>query len=76
MIIGWINITVMATDTGNGINLVEFYIDDVLKETDTTYPYEWLMDEPMFFKHTLKTVAYDNAGNTATDEIEFWIINP
>jgi len=76
MIIGWINITVMATDTGNGINRVEFYIDDVLKETDTTYPYEWLMDEPMFFKHTLKTVAYDNAGNTATDEIEFWIINP
>ncbi|MEA2054750.1 MAG: hypothetical protein U9O96_06550 [Candidatus Thermoplasmatota archaeon] len=54
---------------------VEFYIDDVLKATDDEEPYEWLWDETVFLKHTLKAVAYDNAGNTAKDEQVVWIFN-
>ena len=38
-------VTIQATATsGTGISKVEFYIDDVLKSTDTESPYEYLWD--------------------------------
>ena len=50
---------------------MEFYIDDELKETDTTEPYSWIWNEitPFRFMHTIKVIACDRAENSATDEI-------
>ena len=71
IVVGDTNIEVNATDD-YGINRVEFYIDDDLKETDTTSPYIWTWDEFSFGRHTLTVKAYDNAGNSATDEMTVW----
>jgi len=70
-IIGGIDIDVDASDDQSDIERVEFYIDDELKETDTTEPYSWTWDERTLlrFRHTIKVIAYDNADNNASDEI-------
>ena len=49
---------------------VEFYIDDVLKATVTSKPFNWTWDEITIGKHTIKVIAYDDEGNSATDERE------
>ena len=51
---------------------VEFYIDDVLKATVTSQPYNWTWNDKTFGKHTIKVVAYDNEGNSAMKELEVW----
>jgi len=72
----WGAITIEATaESGAGIERVEFYIDDELKATLTEEPYLWLWDETALLTHTIKVIAYDNAGNTATDEQTVWIFN-
>lgn len=53
----------------NDINRVEFYIDDVLKSNDTEAPYEWTWNEFAFGNHEIKAIVYDNAGNSAIDDI-------
>jgi parallel beta-helix repeat protein len=75
IIIGKITVTVDAQDKASGIDKVEFYIDDVLKNVDDDAPYQWEWDEPAFFKHILKAVAYDNAGNHASDQMDIMIFN-
>ena len=76
LIIGDIDIKVDAKDYWVGINNVEFYIDGELKANDTTLPYNytWKKDRTRFFghRHTIKIVAYDETGNSATDEIKVW----
>ena len=71
IIIGAINIEVDAIDNQSGIEKVEFYIDDQLKETDVSEPYCWMWDEqiPFRFQHTIKVVAYDNVENIASEEL-------
>ncbi|UCF49119.1 MAG: caspase family protein [Thermoplasmatales archaeon] len=53
------------------IDKVEFYIDGVLKYTDTSEPYKWMWNEntPFRSKHTIKVIAYDGE-NMAYDEKE------
>ena len=76
IIFGGIMIEVNATDNQSGINRVEFYIDGVLKGNDTnaSYTYNWDQEKMRIrfskHKHVIKVIAYDNAGNSATDEIE------
>ena len=72
LIIGEIDIEVNASDYLYGIDRVEFYIDDEIKSTDTSEPYSWTWDEMVFFRHTIKAIAYNNAGNSASDEIVVW----
>jgi len=77
LIIGKINITVNATDDESGIERVEFYIDGELKTNITTppYTYEWKREGRMRIfghRHTIKVIAYDNAGNNASKEIKVW----
>jgi parallel beta-helix repeat protein len=72
LIIGQINIIVNASDSQSGIAKVEFYIDGVLKGTDTTAPYNytWTGQSKLFNNtHTVKAVAFDRAGYSAEDEI-------
>ena len=74
IIFGKITVKADATDD-SGIKKVEFYIDDNLKETIEKEPFEWLWNETAFFKHSIKVIAYDKAGNTASDEIDVIIFN-
>ena len=57
-----------------GINKVEFYLDEELKFVDTSSPYQWLwLRDPirpiLSNKHTLKVIAYDTSNNTNTSEL-------
>ncbi|MEA2053672.1 MAG: NosD domain-containing protein [Candidatus Thermoplasmatota archaeon] len=70
-----ITIVVDASDETSGMTRVEFYVDDELEETIVEEPYQWLWDEVIFGRHTIKIIAYDKAGNEATDEQEIWIFN-
>lgn len=38
-------------------------------------PFEWLWNEKAIGRDEMKVIAYDNEGNTATDEIEVIIVN-
>jgi len=62
-------ISLSATATDNiAVTRVEFYVDDVLKGTDTTSPYSMTLDTLTLSEgsHTLVGKAYDAAGNTGT----------
>ena len=72
IIIGPIDIKVNATDDDSGMNRVEFYIDDTLEETIISKPYTWAWDQTLFFKHTIKVIAYDNADNSESVELSIW----
>ena len=51
------------------VSKLEFYIDNVLKATVSSEPYVWNWNDFTFGRHILKVVAYDNFGNSASDEI-------
>lgn len=70
VIVGDIHIEVNATDKVSGIDIVEFYVNDELKNATDETPYRWLWDDPAFFMKTLKIIAYNNAGSTAEKEIK------
>ena len=52
----------------NGVTKVEFYIDSVLKGTDTSAPYSYSWDTTAYpnGSHTIFSKAYDAAGNVGT----------
>ena len=68
-IIGPITIEADAYDTEYSIDRVEFLVDDVLKNTDTTAPYSWRWAAPSFFIHTLTVTAYNAVGNCSSQTI-------
>ncbi len=75
IIVGWITVEV---DVQNGpIEKVEFYVDNMLRETDTESPYEWKWDEHSLIPpvHFLKVIGY-SGENTDVDEIFVVYINP
>jgi parallel beta-helix repeat protein len=74
IIIGNIDIEVNAFEYKPGLDIerVEFYIDNDLKNTDTSHPYSWLWDEFSIFRHTLRIVAYNTNGENASKELVVW----
>ena len=69
-------ITIKANACGkNGIEKVEFYIDDELKFTDYDMPYDWPWNEKAFGNRELKVIAYDIKENKAAEKIEVKIFN-
>ncbi len=61
--------TVSASASDNvGVTQVEFYVDGVLKSTDTTSPYSYAWDTTAYAagSHSLYTKAYDAANNVGT----------
>jgi hypothetical protein len=64
---GTTTISASASDAV-GVTKVEFYIDSVLKGTDTSspYSYSWVTTTYGNGAHTLYTKAYDAAGNVGT----------
>ncbi len=59
----------------NGVEKVEFYIDNLLRHTSFECPYKWIWDETVFGIHKICVKAYDIAGNFAIDEETVWIAN-
>jgi len=75
LVIGKIGVSADASDNESGVNRVEFYVDNDLKATRTTAPYNWTWtDRGLFFPYTLKVVAYDNAGNQNFTDLKVWKI--
>ncbi len=75
---GTVNITATATDSDTGIQNVKFYVNDILKTTDSSYPYSYSWGTAQTADGTLvsiKAKATDGAGNTAEDEINVTIDN-
>jgi len=72
IIFGKITVETIAIDNETGVDRVEFYVDDVLNENISYRPFSWVWDEKTFSKHSLRVVAYDIAGNSASDEITVW----
>jgi|GEM_PF-2636302 len=75
---GTITVTVNASDNV-GVTKVEFYVDSVLKSTDTTSPYSFSWDSTTVANgsHTFSAKAYDAAGNVGTSSpISVTVDNP
>ncbi|MEI6753629.1 MAG: T9SS type A sorting domain-containing protein [Paludibacter sp.] len=67
---GAVSFTVNVSST-LPITKVEFYIDNVLKSTDTTYPYSYLWNTRTFTTgaHTLKAIAYDSQSSATISQV-------
>lgn len=66
-----VQVTVEASDN-KGVALVEFYVDGVLKSTDTASPYQFNWDTDPYAdggNHSVYAKVYDLAGNTTTTTI-------
>src|SRR6185437_16160127 len=66
-IAGTVSITASASDNV-GVTKVELYVDNVLKATDITTPYNFSLDTTSLTNstHNLSVKAYDAAGNVGT----------
>ena len=75
MAIGNIKIQASAIDFLNGnIDHIDFYVDGILRETDSSPPFNWIwrLSSHIKHKHMIKIIAYDKNGNSAYDELEIW----
>jgi len=72
IIVGDILIEVESSDNESYIKHVDFYINDDFKESDSIEPYSYYWSGNSFGKHTIKIVAYDNAGNSNSGEFMVW----
>jgi len=69
MIFGKITIDLEVYDNESGISRVEIYIDGILKTILFPPYFEWMWDERVFFAHSIKIIAYDNAENSVMQEL-------
>ena len=68
------DINIEAVTYNNKVTHMDFYIDNVYKETDTTAPYTWNWNERISGKKIIKAVAYDDDGNQYYTAITVWKI--
>ena len=73
-----VTVNVTATDTNGTISNVKFYIDDVLKYTDSAAPYTWNWSTTGYAagSHAIKAIATDNSSNTATSVVNVVLLAP
>ncbi len=74
-IVGKTTIKVNASSIDSTIEKVEFYVDEKLKSTDTTAPYEWTFRKIDYIKHlfrkqTIMVKAYAANGKTSSASID------
>ncbi len=74
---GSVNITVNAKDNGSGVAYVDFYIDGNFVYTTTTCPYTYSWNTSVYSNktHTIKIIAYDNAGFHSSATIHVTVDN-
>jgi len=56
----------------DGIEKVEFYVNDNQKFVDYDFPYEWVWDEKSFGYNIIEIVAIGNTGDIANDKMGIW----
>lgn len=66
-------ITIGVSELEN-IEKVEFYINGILRSTDTTSPYNftWMLGNPLRHRHMIKIVAFGTGGRISKDELRVW----
>jgi len=74
LIIGKITVAVDAYDR-DGIDRVEFYVNNKLKSTDSDEPYSWLWNEFAIGRYKIRVIAYDTLGGKEGDEIDVIAFN-
>lgn len=72
IILGPIDVEVDVSSLDFEVTSVEFYIDNVLKQTLTSEPFIWKWSDIVFFTHTIKIVVCDDLGNTVGYSIKVW----
>ena len=72
LVIGTIDVEVVAFDSETEIDKVEFYLDGQLQESVEIEPFIWTWNTKSFFIHTLSVIAYDFAGHSTSDELRVW----
>jgi hypothetical protein len=73
---GIVTVTASASDNV-GVSKVAFYVDNVLKSTDTSSPFSYSLDTNTLSNaaHTIKAIAYDAANNQANHQISVTVSN-
>ncbi len=64
-----VKINVIADDSDGTVTRVEFYNDNTLLATDTSFPYSFTWQNVAAGSYNLKVVAYDNENAMTTSEI-------
>ncbi len=70
-----INLYAEVKEGSYPIDRVEFYYGKRLVFTDMEKPYEFLLNKRSIFKHKIKAIVYDTAGNSAIDEMDIFFFN-
>jgi hypothetical protein len=70
--IGKITIEVSVQNINHEIEKVDFYVDDTLKSSDEDAPYSWAWSTLSLFRHEIKVIAYDTAGQSAIRQFTIW----
>jgi hypothetical protein len=73
IIVGWVNVTVIAKGFSSTVKKVEFYLDETLKVTDGDEPYYWELNEDSYGYHTIKAVVYTETDEKNSDSIKIEI---
>jgi len=55
-----------------GIEKIEFYLDNELIFADDDFPYEWFWSDSSFGRFKIEIKAVDNGGNIAENEMTVW----
>jgi subtilisin family serine protease len=73
-----VTINVTATDSDGTISSVQFYIDDVLQNTDISLPYTWNWDTTGYSggSYAIKAIATDNSSNSVQNTITVTLLAP
>ena len=69
VLIGKTKIIVDASDD-NQVDHVEIHVDGVTVANLTEAPYEYTLSGPLFFKHTVEAIAFDEKGKTSSVSID------
>jgi hypothetical protein len=56
----------------DGIDRIEFYVNEELKYVDDEFPYVWFWDEQLFGHKMIKISAVDKLGNLANNVMQIW----
>ncbi|HNT52496.1 MAG TPA: S8 family serine peptidase, partial [Candidatus Syntrophosphaera sp.] len=73
-----ISVAATASDPDGYIVSVAFYVDNVLKDTDSSSPYAWNWNTTGYSagSHEIKAIATDNSSNTATSTVNVTLLAP
>ncbi|HEC81978.1 MAG TPA: PKD domain-containing protein, partial [Thermoplasmatales archaeon] len=74
IVVGPINVSA-EVNSNNPVEHVMFYVNDVLKTSDSTAPYYFMLNEKIVGNVVVKVVAEDVYGEKTADEIEVFILN-